>query len=139
MVKKKSKEKEQEIRVRKHRIFLGEKNIIFIIANGGSDEEIAKEISGVVDELLSSGSKKMDLFVDLSNAGKPTPAARKMTRETFEDKRIGKVALIGMNPVSRVLASFVMGITTKKEMRFFGSEEDALAWLKDKRSQENNG
>ena len=52
-----------------------------------------------------------------------------MLKEYTENEVMGKIAFIGMNPVSRVLASFFMGITKKREMQFFKTKEDALTWL----------
>jgi len=49
----------------------------------------------------------------------------------LEHERTGKVALFGLNPVARVIASFVMGVTRKKDMRFFKTREEALAWLRE--------
>ena len=49
----------------------------------------------------------------------------------LENEKIGKVALFGLHPVARVIAAFIMGITRKKDMRFFKSKEEALAWLKE--------
>ena len=54
-----------------------------------------------------------------------------MGQEAFEDEKIGKVALFGLHPVARVIASFVMGVTKKEDMRFFRTKEEALAWIKD--------
>ena len=48
-----------------------------------------------------------------------------------ELEKIGKIAMFGMHPVARVVASFVMGVTNKEDMRFFKSKEDALLWLKE--------
>ena len=52
-------------------------------------------------------------------------------RKNFEGEGIGKVALVGMNPVVRVIASFIIGTTKKEGFRFFKSNDEALAWLKE--------
>ncbi len=49
----------------------------------------------------------------------------------LEDKIFGKVALFGLHPVARVVASFFMGATKKKDMRFYKTRGEALAWLKE--------
>jgi len=46
-----------------------------------------------------------------------------------QNEKIRKIAIWGLSPVARVIASFVMGIS-KKDIRFFNSEEKALSWLK---------
>ena len=47
------------------------------------------------------------------------------------NEKFGKIAHWGINPVAKILASFVMGLSKKTEMRFFTSKEEALAWLKE--------
>jgi hypothetical protein len=53
-------------------------------------------------------------------------------REAAEKVFKGKMAYFGMHPVARVIASFMMGVTRKQNMRFFKTREEALAWLKEK-------
>jgi hypothetical protein len=48
-----------------------------------------------------------------------------------EDTKTGKTAFFGMHPVARVIASFVMGVSPNKMMRFFKTKEDALIWLRE--------
>jgi len=52
-------------------------------------------------------------------------------RKSFEAEGVGKVAMIGMHPVARMIMSFVMGITQKKDICVFKTKEDALKWLKE--------
>jgi hypothetical protein len=73
---------------------------------------------------------KIKILVDNSKAGKATSEARKTFQELMDLKQFGKVAIFGTHPVARVLASFVIGLSRKRDVRFFGSEEEALAWLK---------
>ena len=47
-----------------------------------------------------------------------------------EDEKLVKIAIFGLNPVARVIASFIMGVAKKKDQRFFKTKEEALAWLK---------
>jgi len=71
------------------------------------------------------------MLLDINKAGQVSSGARKIGKETFEDEKVGKVAFVGLHPVARVIASFVMGVTRKKDMRFFKTKEEALAWLKE--------
>ncbi|MBE3122383.1 MAG: STAS/SEC14 domain-containing protein [Thermoplasmata archaeon] len=74
---------------------------------------------------------KVNILVDLNQFGKASPESRKIFKEISEYEKTGKVAIFGTHPVARVLASFVMGITKKKDMRFFKTKEEAYAWLKE--------
>ena len=73
----------------------------------------------------------MNVLVDLNKAGKPTSEARKIGKERLEEEGVGKVALFGLHPVARVLASFVMGVSKKEDMKFFKTKEEAIAWFKE--------
>jgi hypothetical protein len=52
-------------------------------------------------------------------------------KEIIENERTDRIAIFGLHPVARVIASFIMGVTKKKEMRFFKTKEEALRWLKE--------
>lgn len=55
--------------------------------------------------------------MDINKAGKPSSRGRKAGQEVLKGERIKKVAF------------FVMGVTEKKDMRFFKTREEALDWL----------
>jgi len=124
-------EKEREIWVGESRFYLGEDNIIYIteIGEHGKKQAIAKK--EVILKLLNLAEGKVDYLIDLNKTGKQSPEARNIYRGLMEHERIGKVAIFGMHSVARVIASFVMGVTKKKDMRFFKTKEDALIWLKE--------
>lgn len=64
-------------------------------------------------------------------AGKEASEARKIFKEISENNKVEKISMIGLHPVARVLASFIMGISRNKNMRIFKTKEEALAWLKE--------
>ncbi len=125
-------DKDREIWIGENRLYFDEDNILYETVVGVVDEKIAIAFR---EASLKIGSKAegrvIKVFVDLSRAGKSTPEARRIAQQSLEDERIGKVAFFGLHPVARVIASFVMGATRKKDMRFFRSNEKALAWLKE--------
>lgn len=121
---------EREIWVGENRVYLGEDNILYSIAVGESDEKRAIAMKEAIFKLMNMVEGKVNCLIDLSKSGKHSPEARKIWKEMAEDDRTRKVAMFGMHPVARVIASFVMGVSRKKDMRFFGKKEEALAWLK---------
>jgi len=125
------KNKEREIWVGKNRLYLGEDNILHVIVVGEIDEKIATAIKEADMKFKNMVEEKYDVLGDLNKAGKQSPKARKIWKKMIEDEKTGKVAFFGMHPVARVLASFVMGISKKKDIRFFKTKEEALAWLKE--------
>jgi len=122
-------EKEREIRVGENRICLGEDNILRITILGELDEEIQIGINDAGYKLMNTVEGRVHTLVDINKAGKVSPGARKRQVEISEQEKTGKVALFGLHPVARVIASFFMGISQKKDMRFFKTREEALAWL----------
>ena len=124
-------ENDREIWIGENRLYLGEDNILYETIVGDVDEKIAIAFKEASLEIRSNVKGKMKVLVDLTRAGKPTAEARKIGKERLENERIGKVALFGLHPVARVIASFVMGVTKKKDMQFFKTKEEALAWIKE--------
>jgi len=110
---------------------LGEDNILYLTVVGIVDEKTVSAIIVAILKIRGKMEGKIDLLVDITEAGKPLPGARKIWKKMIEDEKTGKVAFFGMHPVARVLASFVMGVSKKKDIRFFKTKEEALAWLKE--------
>ena len=125
------KEKDREIWVGENRIYLGEDNIVRLTILGEVDEETEIGINEACYKFMNMVEGKMHALIDLNRAGKTSPGARKRQKEISEHEKTGKVALFGLHPVARVVASFVMGISKNQDMRFFKTEEEALAWLKE--------
>ena len=123
-------EKDREIWVGESRTYLGEDNILYTTVVGEVDENAAIAIREGHLKFMNMVEGKVNSLIDLNKAGKQPPKARKIGIEMFEHERIGKVALFGLHPVARVIASFVMGVTRKKDIRFFKTREEALAWIK---------
>ena len=124
-------EKDREILVGENTLYLGEDNVLCETLVGEQDEKTVLAIHEASVKLRSMVEERIDLLIDLNRTGKPSLGARKRGQEMLEDKGIGKVALFGLHPVARVLASFVLGITSKRDARFFKSKEEALAWFKE--------
>ena len=122
---------EREIWVGESRFYLGEDNIIYCTSIGDIDVEMAIAYDETNFKLMNMVEGKVNLFIDMSRAGSPSAKARKIAKQSFENEKFGKIAMFGMHSVARVIASFVMGITNKEDMRFFKSKDEALAWLKE--------
>ena len=124
-------EKDREIWVGENRIYLGEDNMLCLTIFGEVDEEIEIGINEACLKLMNMVEGRVNTLIDLNKAGKTSPGARKRQVEISEHEKTGKVALFGLHPVARVVASFLMGISKNQDMRFFKTEEEALAWLKE--------
>ena len=122
---------EREFLIGETIIYLDEDNILYETLVGEQDEEIVNAIKKVSDKLKDMVEGKVNNLVDLNKTRKDTPGARKAGQKVLEDEKIGKVALFGMHPVAKVIASFVMGFTKKNDIRFFNIKEEAFAWLRE--------
>jgi len=56
---------------------------------------------------------------------------RKAFADLNLDPRLGKSATVGTNRYIRVLVGFVLKATGRDNIRFFETEEQALAWLRE--------
>jgi len=126
-------EKDREIIIDAGRLYLGEDNILYITpCEGDVDKKRAIDFRNAFIKIADVVEGKVDLLIDANKVGQPSSRARKIIQEgVLKYEKTGKVALFGANPVARVIASFVMGVTRKKDMRFFKTKEEALAWLKE--------
>lgn len=113
----------------KIKLFLDEENILNVISLGDIDKETALECNAVSRKLSDTVPGKIKVLVDLNKGGKESPEARKI----FKDMKYNKeadVALFGMHPVAKLLASLYMKFSKIQNVRFFDTREDALAWLR---------
>jgi hypothetical protein len=123
--------KEREILVGESRIYLGEDNIIYITAAGSPDEKMAIANKEAAVKVASMVEGKVKVLLDITAAGKQSTETRRVWKEYVESEKFGKFALVGLHPVAQVIASFVMGLSKKKDMRFFKTKQEALVWLKE--------
>ena len=123
--------KDRKIWVGENWAYLGEDNITYFVLVGEHDENIAIACGEAFLKLINMVEGKGKALGDINKTGKQSLEARKIWKKISENEKVGKLALIGMHPVARVLASFIIGTTKKKDMRFFKTKEEALAWLKE--------
>jgi hypothetical protein len=122
---------EREYWVGESRLFLDESNTLLITSVGDYDKKRALVDTEIQKKLMGLAPGKVKYLLDINKAGSQSSEARKIWKEITENDKVSKVAFIGLHPVARVMASFVMGISRNKNQRFFKTKEDALAWLKD--------
>ena len=122
-------EKDREIHIGEHLFHLAEDNILYITVVGEQDEKTALAMKEAVIKFTGMVDARLNIFVDNSKAGKASSAARKLFNDLMDMKEFGRIAIFGAHPVAKVLATFVIGLSGKKDVRFFNSREDALDWL----------
>ncbi|MCP4677589.1 MAG: hypothetical protein GY854_19155 [Deltaproteobacteria bacterium] len=121
---------ERAIRVGENRIFLtDDMKVICYVNIGDIDEEIARSFKRSHRELLKLFEGKVNVLVDLNKAGKTTSRSRKVLDELVDNDRSYKLACFGAHPVAKIIASFFLKMSNKKDTRFFKNEEEALSWF----------
>ena len=123
---KKMKEGDREILVGENRFYLGEDDIMYVELAGDYNVENALSLRDAYLKLLRAVEGKVNIFVDNSRSGKPSQEARKIFAEMIEHEQCGKIAVFGLSPVSRVIASFVLGSSKNKNTYIFKTKEEAL-------------
>ena len=124
-------EKDRDAWIGETKLYLDENNILYITTVGEIDDKLALLMRDVVLKYFDMADGKIDAIVNLDKGQKASSNARKMFKELIEHEEVRKLALYGLHPVARVLASFIMGVSKKKDMRFFKTKEEALAWLRE--------
>ena len=122
---------EREIWVGDCKLRLGEDNIIYNTAAKNPDEGQAIAICEAVIKLAETVQGKVGLLIDITDTGRPSAKARKAFLDLVEYEKLRKTAFFGAHPVAKILASFFISLNRKKNMAFFGTEEKAIAWLKE--------
>ncbi|OGS20674.1 MAG: hypothetical protein A3J83_05110 [Elusimicrobia bacterium RIFOXYA2_FULL_40_6] len=122
---------EREYVIGVNRIYLNEDNIVCVSNLGEENEKSAIAMKEAYFKLANIVEGKTNVLIDLTNAGKSSPEARNIWKELTENEKTGKIALFGLHPVARVLATFVITISKNKSMCFFNTKEEALSWLKE--------
>ena len=124
-------EKDREAWVGETKLYLDENNILYVTTVGEIDDKLALLMRDVVFKYFNRADGKIDAIIDLNKGQKASSTTRNMFKELIEHEKVRKLAFFGMHPVARVLASFVIGVSKKEDMRFFKTKEEALAWLKE--------
>ena len=122
---------DREIGVGENRFYFDEDDIIHVELIGDYDVQEALLLRDAYLELLNMVKGKVNTFIDNSRTGKHSQEARKILSEMIKNEQRGKIAVLGLNPVARMIASLILGSSKKKDTHIFKTKEEALAWLKE--------
>lgn len=115
-----------------YQLKMREDGILQIAFDGGLQpaelEQFVSEFTRYLESATPDAPLRTLTMVDQSG-NKLAPAVRKTFADLNADPRLGKSATVGMDRYTRVLAGFVLKATGRNNIRFFASEELAVAWL----------
>lgn len=122
---------EREFYIGESRYHIMDNNILSILSVGDIIDKHTidshKEITRILREKIDG---PINVLIDINKAGRQSSLARKTWQDISNEEEIVKVAYFGLHAVARMLASFVIGIIVRKEIRFFRTKEEALNWLR---------
>lgn len=115
-----------------HMLYMGEDGIGRTAFIGDMTEETIQSLIQDAEPFLQAVTPENPLSIlhNSGQSGKYTSAARKRMLEFLTDPRIGRLAIVGAGPYTRVLLNFFIKATRRQNMRLFASEDEALSWLK---------
>jgi len=104
-------------------------------ATGSELESQWQEVEAFSREAREAG-KPLHVLVDARQGGKPSTQDRKRILALERANPDGRVAIFGLSRYVRVLVMFINKATGRDHVRYFGSEEEALAWLNAEKMQQ---
>lgn len=122
---------EDEQTVRVARLWLGEDGIVRIVHHPAAAVTFEDAKETMAAYLKIAKGLKRPLLIDTKNMRSLAREARSYYAGEEAAKVASAVALVVGTPVSRVLGNFYLGLSNPRlPSRLFGSEGEALEWLK---------
>ncbi len=114
-------------------VTLDNDGIVHLTIIGKFGKEDAEAYLAEATKLLSAHPPRQAMFILVDTRqtdGKMDPTARKTITELNRRNKEGKVAIVGLSPYARVVAGLAGKVMGQDKVSFFGTEEEALKWLK---------
>ncbi len=123
-------EKEKEVLLGENRMELRQDKILYVGLVGALDEKIAASIIQALPGFYNTAPWKVGCLIDFSKSGEISAEAKKLFINLATDKKIGKVAVLGLSFFARAAAWVFIQTLPKKDISIYKTEEEALTWLK---------
>jgi hypothetical protein len=111
-----------------------ELEIVRASAPGVIDENVAQRIWQGTLRMAEEHGDGLDWLIDLSHMTKATSRARKILARASGHPSIRKYAFVGASTFMRTVANFVAAAAGQKNAMHFGTEQEALRWLREERA-----
>lgn len=114
-----------------HEMHMRDDGILSITLDGDMGQEETEPFSTDLRPFLEGATKEHPLHIlaRRRTKGRYRPAARKLFTELSSHPQLGKVAIASPSRYGRVLIGFIVKASGRDNVRFFETEEEALAWL----------
>ena len=116
-----------------YELYQDDDGILHLSFEGDMGETEAQAFLAAFEPFLDAATEQEPLLIlaQRKTAGKYGPAVRKFFVRLNSYPQIGRVAVARVSRYGRVLVGFILKATGRDNVRFFDSEETALAWLKE--------
>lgn len=116
-----------------YQLRMDDDGILWIVIEGDFDEQAAEASTREMEPFLTAATEAQPLRMlsDVRKAGKLSSKARRTIAAGGQDPRTGRNAVLGVSRYARVLVGFLSKASGQDNIRFFDSEAEALAWLKE--------
>ncbi len=122
---------DKSIETRTAKIWFGEDGILRIVLNPGAELTLADVEEHIAAARKITGGCKAPLLMDSCRIKSVSREARQFATREEAAKFISAQALLVGSPISRVIASFFLGLNkTPHPTKIFTSESEATEWLK---------
>jgi hypothetical protein len=108
-----------------------EEEIVRARACGVLDEEMAEGIRQGTIGMAHEHGDNIDWLIDLSQMTTATLKARRILAEASGHPSIKRYAFSGASVFIRTVANFIAAAGGQKNARHFGTQEEALGWLRE--------
>lgn len=109
-----------------------ENKVVHHWSRGENDEQMAKDSSNAVVKIIKEHPVYFGMLVDMSDVTTVVGRARQSYADLTK-KNLKKAAFYGTNMITRAIVKMVFSFAKNADiMKIFGTEAEALAWLKEK-------
>ena len=117
-----------------NKVWTGKDGVVYVEVVKVSTEKEVVELVEKVKEIIIGRGKKAKILIEIKTSTiiRSSQFRKRLTeklRDIIEGPGFKKAAIFGGNIVSRTIASFVIVAGGIKNMRIFGTKEEALRWL----------
>lgn len=125
----------------KYEFNLDQNEIMHVTFYGDLEESDVLQYMADIEPILSRHNADNPLYTIIHShtVGKFSSGARRQFSMLGQDPRLGKLCVLDANRFIRVVAKFVTKVSGRDgDMKFFDSEAEAIAWLKQEQSTFRN-
>jgi hypothetical protein len=118
-----------------YEMYLDDDGILHLTFDGDMSEADARSFVSEFKPVLAGSTEQepLSILARRGTEGRYGPVVRKFFVELNSYPQIGRVAVARASRYGRVLGGFILKATGRENVRFFDSEAEALAWLKEGR------